>query len=252
MYWEFALILVVLGVAVPWLGRHRIQQLMQAPQTSKLDRLVLYASTVAFQWAAAGAVLWRTNAHGIHASQLGLAIPRTSLTLAVSVVLSLFVLAHQVFSLRRLASRPPEMNGVLPQMALKVFPQDDVERLAFFALVATVAVCEELIYRGFVQLVFERWLGGFVVAGVVGSAVFFSLAHLYQGRRGMATTLAVGLLFAAIRAWTGSLGAPLVAHFVADLVVGLMAPGRLRVALALADKDGELSQKTSKAALRRI
>jgi hypothetical protein len=113
-------------------------------------------------------------------------------------------------------------------LALKLFPQDDIERLVFFGLVATVAICEELIYRGFVQRVFERWSGDQVFAGILGSAVFFALAHLYQGTRGLASTFLIGLLFSVIRALTGSLLAPMIAHFVADLTVGLLAPGRLR------------------------
>jgi len=80
--------------------------------------------------------------------------------------------------------------------------------------------------------VFEDWSRGAVAAGAIGSAVCFALAHLYQGRRGLASTFAVGLLFSIVRAWTGSLLAPVVAHFVADLTVGLLAPSRLRIALA--------------------
>ena len=238
MPWDFALILVFLAVALPWLGRRRIRQLFAMPQTSKMDRLSLYASTIAFQWLAAGVILWRTNAHGIRAAQLGLAIPSPQITIAVAIVLSTLILLNQIFSLRRIASSPSEIKGILPQLALKVFPQDDVERLAFFALVSTVAACEEIIYRGFVQFVFQSWPGGGVMLGIIGSAAFFALAHLYQGRRGLLSTSVVGLLFSAIRAWTGSLLAPLVAHFVADLAAGFLAPRKLRAALAARDPQG--------------
>ena len=238
MPWDFALILVFLAVALPWLGRRRIRQLFAMPQTSKMDRLSLYASTIGFQWLAAGVILWRTNAHGIRAAQLGLAIPSPQITIAVAIVLSTLILLNQIFSLRRIASSPSEIKGILPQLALKVFPQDDVERLAFFALVSTVAACEEIIYRGFVQFVFQSWPGGGVMLGIIGSAAFFALAHLYQGRRGLLSTSVVGLLFSAIRAWTGSLLAPLVAHFVADLAAGFLAPRKLRAALAARDLQG--------------
>jgi CAAX protease family protein len=237
MYWDFALILLFLGVVVPWLGRRRILQLLEMPRTTKMDRLTLYASTIAFQWLAAAIILWRSSAHGIAAARLGLAIPRLRLTIEVSAVLAALFLASQLSSLRRLAVRPDEIKGIVPQLALKIFPQDNLERLIFFALVSTVAVCEELIYRGFVQLVFEFMFGGFVIAGIIGSAALFALAHLYQGSRGLVSTSIVGLLFSAVRAWTGSLLAPLVAHFVADLTVGLLAPGRLRAALAMRGEE---------------
>jgi uncharacterized protein len=230
MHWDFALILLFLATAVPLLGRRRIRQLMQMPETTKRDRLRLYASTIAFQWIATAVILWRTGAHGIPAARLGLAIPNPLLTAIVTLVLAALVLVNQIVSLRRLAVHPAEAHGILPQLALKVFPQDSPERLVFFAVVVTVAICEELIYRGFVQRVFEDWFGGLIVVGILGSAAMFAAAHLYQGRRGVITTCVVGILFGAIRAWTGSLLAPLVAHFIADVTAGILAPARLRAA----------------------
>jgi membrane protease YdiL (CAAX protease family) len=93
-------------------------------------------------------------------------------------------------------------------------------------------MCEELVYRGFVQCVFEDWSKGSVTVGVLGSAVYFSIAHLYQGRPGLASTLLAGLVFAAARAWTGSLLPPIAAHFVADITVGLLAPGKILSAMS--------------------
>jgi membrane protease YdiL (CAAX protease family) len=232
MHWDFALILLFLGLAVPVLGRRRVRQLMQMPSTTKMDRISLYASTLAFQWIAAGVIIWRTNAHQIRASQLGLAIPNPALAVSATAVLAALILLNQILGLRRLATQPEKIHGILPQLALKLFPQDDVERLAFFALVTTVAVCEELIYRGFVQRVFQDWSRDSAIVAVIGSAVFFALAHLYQGRRGLVSTLTIGLLFSTIRAWTGSLLPCVVAHFIADITVGMLAPGRVRAVIA--------------------
>jgi len=237
MPWDFALILVFLAVAVPWLGRRRMRQLFRMPQTTKMDRLSLYASTIAFQWLAAGVILWRTSAHGIDAAQLGLAIPGPRITVIVAIALSTLILLNQIFSLRRIAANPTRIEGLLPQLALKVFPQDDLERLAYFALVSTVAVCEEIIYRGFVQFFFLSWSGGLVIAATIGSSAIFALAHLYQGRRGFVSTSLIGLLFSATRAWTGSLLAPMVAHFLADLAAGLLTPRKLGPGLASRDQQ---------------
>jgi uncharacterized protein len=198
-----------------------------------MDRLSIYASTIAFQWLATVIILWRTRVQGITLAQLGVAIPRPALAITIAIVLAALISVNQIYSLRRLVARPSEIKGVLPQLALKLFPQDDVERLIFFALVVTVAMCEEFIYRGFVQRVFQDWSGGHVVAGIVGSAVFFALAHLYQGRRGLSTTIVVGLLFSIVRSWTGGLLTTSVAHFVADLSVGMLAPRKIREAKEL-------------------
>src|SRR5579863_6978762 len=100
MHWDFALILLFLGIAVPLLGRRRVRQLMQMPSTTKMDRLSLYASTLAFQWVAVGLILWRTNAHEIRASQLGLVVLNPALTVTVAVVLSALILLNQIMGLR--------------------------------------------------------------------------------------------------------------------------------------------------------
>lgn len=239
MHWDFAVTLVFLGVAVPWLGRRRIRQLMAAPETTKIDRLVLYASTIAFQWCLAGWIFWRAGSGGITGAQLGLACRNPMLVAAVSIVLGALVAANQLMSLRRLASRPAETGGPILELALKIFPQDRQERLVFFALVSTVSVCEEFIYRGFVQHVFEASSGGLLSAGVVGSALLFGLAHLYQGRRGLVSTFAIGLVFSAVRLATASLVPGVIAHFVADLTAGYLAPGAVLKALESANRGDE-------------
>lgn len=228
MRWDFALILLFLGTAVPWLGKRRVRQLMQMPETTKQDRLLLYASTIAFQWLAAGIILWRVGARSIALPLLGLQIPNASVVALVSVLLAALVLVNQLASLHRI-SHGAEAHGILPQLARNVFPQDSTERLAFFAVVVTVSVCEEIIYRGFAQFVFRNSLWGSVLAGIVASAALFALAHAYQGKRGLIATFIVGVIFSTVRSWTDSLVPPILAHFVADFTAGMLAPARVRL-----------------------
>lgn len=115
----------------------------------------------------------------------------------------------------------------MPQVAMRIFPQSGLERMAFLPVVATVSICEEVIYRGFVQWAFEHASGGRVWVGVVTSAFFFGFAHLYQGKQGVGATGVMGLIFSVVRAWTRSLVPCVVAHFVTDITVGLLAPARL-------------------------
>lgn len=126
---------------------------------------------------------------------------------------------------------PQEAQGRLQQVAVRIFPQDGSERLAYFALVTTVALCEEFIFRGFFQRIFGSWAGDVALAGIVGAAALFAISHLYQGRRGVTVTFVVGVIFSVIRWWTGSLLPSAIAHFAADVIVGLMAPQTIRAAL---------------------
>lgn len=230
-HWDYIAILVFLGVIAPTVGYFRVRRLLQIPSTTSMERLALYASTIAFQWLIVAVIMWRTAVHAATPEELGLAMPNVGLTASAAVILSLVVLANQMFSIRRLAANPQEIKGMIVEMAMKIFPQGVIEKLAFVALVVTVAICEEAIYRGFIQGLFQN-LGGTVLAGIIGSALLFAAAHLYQGRRGLVSTFIVGALFATIRWWTGNLLPSICAHFVADLAAGLYAPGKFRAALA--------------------
>jgi membrane protease YdiL (CAAX protease family) len=222
--WDFILILLVLAVVVPWRGAARVRALMRRPALTSVDRIALYASTIAFQWLATAIILWRATAHGYKLSDLGLALPSPWLTVIVALALSALITFNQAASIRRLASLPNDKQGFMRALTLKLMPQTAPERLAFFALVSTVALCEEIIYRGFIQRLFLNVSNGSLAIAILGAAVFFALAHLYQGRRGLIVTFFAGAIFSAVRAWTGTLLPTMAAHFVADLSVGLLAP----------------------------
>jgi CAAX protease family protein len=231
MHWDYALILIFLGAVVPLLGRWRVNRILRGPDTTQTDRLRIYASTIAFQWALVAIILWRTSVYGTNAAALGLAAPRPLLTVLVSAGLVGLVLANQLISLRLIGTRPEELQSKLAQVALRIFPQGTLERLVFFGVVCTVAICEEVIFRGFVQSLFAA-LTDVAFMGILLSSAWFSVAHLYQGWRGLISTFVVGLLFSVTHSWTGSLIPAVAAHFAIDFVAGFAFPTRLREALA--------------------
>lgn len=228
MPWDFALILLVLAVLVPWRGAARVRQLLALPMLSATDRLAVYASTMAMQWGVAALVGWRCFARGVGLQDLGLALPDAQTSAAAAVILPLVLAWTQLVSLRALARQPRERQGFLGEMARKLLPQDNLERLAFSGLAVTVALCEEFIYRGFAWAAIREASGGSELAALAGSSVLFGMAHAYQGRRGIVVTAVAGLIFGGVRMWTGSLLAPMAGHLVADLVTGIAAPRLLR------------------------
>src|SRR5260370_34637374 len=52
MPWDFWLILAVLAVVLPLRGRARMKKVLAMPRVRSMERLVVYASTIAFQWLA--------------------------------------------------------------------------------------------------------------------------------------------------------------------------------------------------------
>jgi|SRR5215469_431833 len=220
MHWDYLAILFVLAVIVPWRSRARLTSLLQCGTLSSEERTTLYTSTIGFQWAIALIILWRCHVHGLSRAELGIAAPNLARALVAATAISAVLVLNQIFSVSRLAHLPAEERGIIGQLADRLLPRARSERWVALALVLTVAICEELIYRGFIQSLLQRTLSS-VLAGAVISASFFGLAHLYQGRRGVVTTFVVGIIFSAVRAWTLSLVPSMIIHFAVDFSAGV-------------------------------
>lgn len=222
MHWDHIAILAVLAVVVPWRSSARVQSLLDSETLAPGDRIALYVSTMIFQWGISAIILWRALAHGVSAAQLGLDVPNVGLSVVIAVVLSALLVLNQIFGVKRIAGLPPEKRGLIARLAEKLLPRCRSEIIVGVALVGTVGICEEFIYRGFIETIFADALAS-VMAGAVISAVFFSVAHVYQGRRGLLTTFIVGLIFSAARIWTHSLLPSMVIHFAVDLSAAIAA-----------------------------
>jgi CAAX protease family protein len=223
MPWDFWLIFLVLGVIIPWRGRVRLQHLLARPAIDTKEKLVLYASTIAFQWVLVGIVAWRAWARGLALADLGLARHFTQqmmlLSLAGTVILGVF----QWFNLRRVGRMTGPVPDFMRKLAERVLPSTSVEFAPYFALALTAGVCEEFLYRGFVMAALSR-AGLFSWAVVVISSVLFGLAHTYQGKGGVLGTTLLGLVFGATRLALQSLAPVMVWHGAVDIVAGLAGP----------------------------
>ena len=223
MPWDFWLIFFVLGVILPWRGRVRVKKLLAMPHVSTTERLVLYASTIAFQWFAVAVVAWRAWARGFTASQLGLTVPDRTRILVASIVGAATIAALQWLNLRRVGRIPAEARGSLQAIAERILPQSTVELLPYLALAITAGLCEEFLYRGFAMAVLVH-VGLQAWAVVLLSSVLFGLAHSYQGRGGIVMTLLIGLILGSSRFIYGSLVPAIFWHSAVDVVAGTVGP----------------------------
>ena len=90
-------------------------------------------------------------------------------------------------------------------------------------LVIVVAVAEETMFRGYLIRRF-RGVTASTALAVILSAVVFSLGHGYEGTAGVVTVGTMGLVFALVYVWRGSLVAPMVMHFLQDLISIVVLP----------------------------
>jgi uncharacterized protein len=246
--WDCLLILMVLAVLLPWRGTARIRKLLARPVLTPSDRLYSYASTIAFQWIAVAITAWRTRAHGWSLASLGLIMRNPALALSVGAAVAAILALTQLLSLRVLARTPSAQHGIPYQMLRKLMPQSSSEILPFLVLVGTVSICEEFLYRGFVFASLAVIFRGSMTAAVFGSAALFAIGHLYQGRPGITMTFILGLIFASIRVWTGTLIPCVIVHLVVDSIAGIVGPQLLQRADSLRTEAGPPGHNTGRTA----
>ena len=241
MPWDFWLIFFALGVLLPWRGRARMQKLLAMPQVSSLERLVLYASTIAFQWLAVAVVGWRAWVHGYTAGQLGLVVhPGTRLVVA-ALVGAAVIGSLQWLNLGRVGRIPAKSRGAMQAVAERILPQSAVELLPYLALAMTAGLCEEFLYRGFAMAaLFSAGLAAWLV--VLVSSLLFGLAHSYQGRGGVVMTFVVGLVLGVSRLTYNSLIPAVFWHGAVDVVAGV-AGRRYLVRNGISSQDSAPQRK---------
>jgi membrane protease YdiL (CAAX protease family) len=233
MSWDIWLIFFALGVILPWRGRARMKKLLALPTVSTMERLVLYASTIAFQWIAVTVVAWRAWAHGYTATQLGLNFHGRTKIVIGSFVGAATIATLQWLNLRRMGRVAVGARGALQAIAERILPQSTVELLPYLALAITAGLCEEFLYRGFAMAVLTR-VGLPVWSVVLLSSILFGLAHLYQGRGGLVSTLVVGTVLGSGRIAYDSLVPVIFWHSAIDVVAGIAGPRYLLRAAAVA------------------
>ena len=92
---------------------------------------------------------------------------------------------------------------------------------AVWAVVSVAAgICEELVYRGYLQRQFWSLTKSLPLAFVLQSVVF-GVGHIYQGWKPALVTASYGLVFGLVAAWRRSIIPGAIAHAVVDIMGGL-------------------------------
>jgi CAAX protease family protein len=127
------------------------------------------------------------------------------------------VLAGVAYLLR--AKTPESVRGLLPQ--------GRVETIMYLLLALTAGICEEIIFRGYLQRQFSAACKS-LPTGLVLQGIAFGAAHGYQGLKFMVVIAVYGCLFGLLAAWRRSLRPGMMAHFLQDGVLGLISAHYLK------------------------
>ncbi len=188
----------------------------RVPRRPRDDRgglVVFFVWIVALEWTLFLLVCWGLRREGRSLAEVGVpALTRRDVVGVGAVVAGLagFILV--------VGDSSSEAVQNLPD----IFPKTLEQKLVFLPVALTAGICEETLFRGFCYTELRR-LGLGLIAAVLLPTISFVLIHggINQDLGLMLFRTAVGLAFAALYIWRGSLRVPILLHAATDAVLVL-------------------------------
>jgi len=100
-----------------------------------------------------------------------------------------------------------------------LLPHSLIEVLVWIATCATAGICEEMVFRGYLQRQLHAFTGS-LATGVVAQGVIFGLFHAYQGWKKVTVICALGVLYGVLAAWRRNLRVNIISHAWSDFWEG--------------------------------
>jgi membrane protease YdiL (CAAX protease family) len=188
--------------------------------TGASHHLALYLQTLAFEWLLVAFVLWGVRREGASPTAvLGNRwsslrdFARDLRVAAVYWIVSLIALGL-IAHLLGVTNQRENVRFLLPS--------GPFEMIIWVLLSITAGICEEAVFRGYLQRQFLAATHSAPVA-IVLSAVVFGAGHIYQGYRGAVVIGFYGAMFGILAHWRNSVRPGMLAHAWQDSVTGLLA-----------------------------
>jgi membrane protease YdiL (CAAX protease family) len=100
-----------------------------------------------------------------------------------------------------------------------LLPETAVEIILWVLVSVTAGICEELVFRGYLQRQLHA-LAGHVAVAVLAQGLIFGIGHSYQGWKSVTAISVIGVLFGVLAVWRRNLRANIVAHAWTDIWSG--------------------------------
>jgi uncharacterized protein len=188
------------------------------------NHIAAYLSTIAMEWVVLGFIWfglrlrsqrlrvllgenWRARRE--IARDLAIAV---GFVIAANIILS--ALAHLLKATQNAAIR-------------NLLPHGRTEIALYFLLTATAGICEEIIFRGYLQRQFSAGFKSTTLA-VLLQGIIFGASHGYQGPKFMLIIVVYGVLFGLLAQWRLSLRPGMISHFLQDFGAGLLGAHYLK------------------------
>jgi membrane protease YdiL (CAAX protease family) len=208
-------LLVVLGAvgAVGYFSVHRQDAVSHA------RRLFFYVTTMAWEWLLVGYVYWGLRRRGKVIRNIAGRGWKSAGDFFIDIAIAFGFWIAAVFILS-IVARSIHATG-MAEAARRLAPQDLLESVLWIALSVTAGICEEMIFRGYLQRQFVAWTRNAPV-GVILSAVLFGAGHIYQGPKATVVIGVYGLMFGILAEARQNLRPGMMTHAWHDAITGLL------------------------------
>jgi membrane protease YdiL (CAAX protease family) len=207
--WHTAVVLGLMIVLV-FRGRFHAEQMRAMANP---DHIGLYKRTVLSEWLALAIVLVGVWLYGSSLfTVMGDRWRSVSQFLRDVGIAVLFLVATIM-----LTSMAGSHGGAGDRTTQFLLPQGRIEIALWVVLSLTAGICEEAVYRGYLQKQFVA-LTRNVPAGIILSALAFGLAHSYQGFARVSMITVMGAMSGVLAYWCRSVRPGMIAHALQDVL----------------------------------
>jgi|SRR5450432_1049115 len=208
---------IVLGVqfALSLRGYLRSGQLRAAINP---DRMSIYERTILFQWLVFVLVIVGVRLHGtsvyVVLGERWKTLERFLTDIGIAVLLLIAsVMVPSILGPHSQSTGDPATQFLLPR--------GQAEIAGWIALSLTAGLCEEVLFRGYLQRQFAAFTNN-AAFGILFSALLFGAAHGYQGLAKALLIALTGVILGVAAHWRNSTRPGMFAHAAQDLLGGLM------------------------------
>lgn len=180
--------------------------------TARVGHIPLYLIVIALEWVLFAFCLWHSDTAFVGYVARVTRNPRSLLwDVPAALILAAFLLLISPVIVRILG---PQTGWTTTQGML---PSNRVEIALWIVMAITAGICEETVFRGYLQQQISAWSGN-VIIGLVGQAIVFAVAHAYQGWKKVALIFVWGCAFGVLVWLRKGLRANMIAHAGLDIV----------------------------------
>jgi membrane protease YdiL (CAAX protease family) len=214
-WWNTGLILFAIAASSVLGSQH------SAKTSLGKHHLANYAITLGWEWVLAGIAYWGLRLKKTPLRQvLGKKRPGSKeFFIDAGIAAAFWFAAMIVLATMGILLKGLHMESAQKQIS-QLAPSTIAEGVIWIALSVTAGICEEFIFRGYLQQQFTR-LSGKSWVGVAASALLFGSAHGYEGIAGMLMITMFGALFSLLAIRRQNLRAGMIAHAWHDIFSGI-------------------------------